>query len=210
MISWINSLIACDPLLLGDNTSLPWNILCDPPYHSLGISNGIACYSETKSGSTAVYFCLKCGFTTIKGYSTRTCLLNGSWTGSIPRCNCNDIIVSHNIVDNNDTCIPNVTSIVSTNFSNGNQGNVNIEKIPWFFGVTITSGALFVSFIVGTIILVGLLIATCASKRQLQLELQQLKDTMNPIYEDINLNTDENIAYSTATVTTYYIPQGDS
>ena len=196
MISWTNSLIACDPLLLGDNTSLPWNISCDPPYHSLGISNGIACYSETKSGSTAIYFCLECGFTTIKGYSTRTCLLNGSWSGSIPQCNCNIDMVAHNVVDNNDTCIPNVTSIVSTNFSNCNPGDVNIARSPWFFGVTVTSGALFVSFIIAAIVVIGLLIVTCTSKRQLHLELQRLKEAMNPIYEDIDLNTDKNIAYS--------------
>ena len=114
-------------------------------YDSLGISNGIACYSETKSGSTAVYFCLKCGFTSIKGYSTRTCLLNGSWTGSIPQCNCNcnHDIIAQNVTDNDDTCIPNVTStIVSTNFSDRNPGNVEIVKSSWFFGVTITFGVL--------------------------------------------------------------------
>ena len=113
-------------------------------YHFLGISNRIACYSETKSGTTAVYFCLMCGFTSIKGYSTRTCLLNGSWTGSIPQCNCNcnHDIVTQNVTDNDDTCIPNVTSTirVSTNFSDRNPGNVKIVKSPWFFWVTITFG----------------------------------------------------------------------
>ena len=190
--------IACDPLLLGDNTSLPWNISCDPPYHSLGISNGIACYTETKSGSTAVYFCLKCGFISIKGTSTRMCLLNGSWTGSIPQCNCNDDVVAHNAVDNNDTCIPNATCTMLTNVSscNSNPDSVNIVKTSWFFGVTLTSSAVLVSFIIGMVVLIGLLIATCASKRQLQLEFQQLKETMNPIYEDIDPNTSRNVAYS--------------
>ena len=197
-----NFFVACDPLLLGDNTLLPWNISCDPPYHSLGISNGIACYTETKSGSTAVYFCLQCGFTSIKGSSTRTCLLNGSWTGSIPQCNCDDDVngVVHNTTNNNDThtCIPNTTCTMLTNFSscNSNAGSVNIVKTSWFFGVTVTSSAVFVSFIIAAVILIGLLVATCISKRQLQLELQQLKETMNPIYEDIDPNTSRNVAYS--------------
>ena len=186
-------LIACDPLLLGDNASLPWNISCHPPYYSLGVGNGIACYSDSiRSGSTAVYFFLKCGFTTIKGSSTRTCLLNGSWTGSIPQCNCSDDIVIHDVVDNNGTCVPNVTSVVVTNFTDRNPGN--IVKSPLFFGVITTSGALFVSVVIGTIIFIGL-IASCTSKRQLQLELQRLKETTFPIYEDSDLNTDKNVAY---------------
>lgn len=128
----------------------------------------------------------------MKGSSTRTCLLNGSWTGSIPQCNCSDDIVTHNVIDNNDTCIPNVTSIVLTNFSDCNPDN--IVKSPLFFGVITTSGALCVSIIFGTIILIGL-IASWASKRQLQLELQRIKETTYPIYEDIDLNTDNNVAY---------------
>ena len=80
-----------------------------------------------------------------------------------------------------------------TNFTDCNPGN--IVKSPLFFGVTTTSGALFVSVIIGAIILIGL-IASCNSKRQLQLELQRLKETTYPIYEDIDLNTDKNVAYS--------------
>lgn len=51
-------------------------------------------------------------------------------------------------------------------------------------------------FIIGTTVVIGLLVATCISKRQLQLELQQLKETIGPIYEDIDPNTDTNVAYS--------------
>ena len=109
----------------------------------------------------------------LKGYSTRTCLLNGSWTGSIPQCNCNcnhDIVaqnVSYIYTDSDDTCIPNGTStIVSTNFSDRNPGNVDIVKSPWFFGVTITFGVLFMGFIIRTTVVIGLLVATCISKRQ--------------------------------------------
>ena len=136
----------------------------------------------------------------VDSLSTRTCLLNGSWTGSIPQCNCNcsHDIVTQNVTDNDDTCIPNVTStIVSTNFSDRNPGNVEIVKSPWFFEVAITFGVLLMGFIIGATVVIGLLVATCISKRQLQLELQQLKETIGPIlYEDIDPNTDTNVAYS--------------
>ena len=71
-------------------------------------------------------------------------------------------------------------------------------KIPWCFGVTITFGILFMGFITAATVVIGLLVATCISKRQLHSELQQLKETlsMGPIYEDIDLNTDRNVAYS--------------
>ena len=81
---------------------------------------------------------------------------------------------------------------MSTNYSDSNPGNV--AKSPFLFGVTITSGALLVSTIIGIIVMIGL-IASCVSKRRLQLELQQLKDTMDPIYEDVELNTNANVAY---------------
>ena len=73
---------------------------------------------------------------------------------------------------------------------------MQIVKSPWFFGVTITFGVLLMGFIIGTTVVIGLLVATCISKRQLQLELQQLKETIGPIYEDIDPNTDTNVAYS--------------
>ena len=69
-------------------------------------------------------------------------------------------------------------------------------KSPWFFEVTITFGILLMGFIIGTTVVIGLLVATYISKRQLQLELQQLKETIGPIYENIDLNTDTNVAYS--------------
>lgn len=105
-------------------------------------------------------------------------------------------MAAHNIVDNNDTCIPNVTSMISTNFSDSNPSNVKVDTVnsPLLFGVTVTSCTSFVSFIIGAIV-IGLLVVTCASKRQLQLELRQLKETVNPIYEDIDLNTNRNVAY---------------
>ena len=69
-------------------------------------------------------------------------------------------------------------------------------KSPWSFEVAITFGVLLMGFIIGTTVTIGLLVATCISKRQLQLELQQLKETIGPIYEDIDPNTDTNVAYS--------------
>jgi hypothetical protein len=82
------------------------------------------------------------------------------------------------------------------NFSDNNPGNADIVKSPSFLGVTITFGVLFMSFIIGATVLVGLLVVTCTSKRQLQLELQQLKETIGPIYEDIDPNISRNVAYS--------------
>ena len=69
-------------------------------------------------------------------------------------------------------------------------------KSPWFFEVAITFGVLLMGFIIGITVVIGLLVATCVSKRQLQSELQQLKETIGPIYEDIDPNTDTNVAYS--------------
>lgn len=85
---------------------------------------------------------------------------------------------------------------MSTNFSDRNPGNADIVKTPWCFGVTITFGILFMGFITAATVVIGLLVATCISKRQLHSELQQLKETVGPIYEDIDPSTDRNVAYS--------------
>jgi hypothetical protein len=106
-------------------------------------------------------------------------------------------MAAHNVVDSNYTCIPNVTStIVSTNVSDRNPGKADIVKSPWFLGITITFGVLFFSFIIGATVLIGLLVATCTSKRRLQLELQQLKVIMNPVYEDLDIESNTNKNFS--------------
>ena len=88
--------IACNVTELGDNTSLLSNVSCDSPFNSVGIKDGLACYRNADVGSTAIYFCLECGFSTVQGLSTRTCLPNGSWTGQIPQCQCDTGITPTN------------------------------------------------------------------------------------------------------------------
>ena len=79
---------ACNPTELSDGTILPDVVKCDSPFFSLGIRNGIACYSGVDVGSIAVYFCLNCGFNTLKGSSVRKCMDDGNWNGTIPLCDC--------------------------------------------------------------------------------------------------------------------------
>ena len=189
---------ACDPLLLGDNTSLSGNMSCDSPYHSLGIDNGIACYSGISIGSSAFYYCLKCGFTTIKGTSVRTCLPNGSWNGSIPQCNCDIHAAEPNYNDSESESLDATsrTVLVITKYLDNELG-----KNQLFYGIYATSGALLVGIVI-IIIVLSLLIAFASSKRKLKRELHELQERVNPIYEDVDFNPKTNTAY----IPTYSYP----
>ena len=57
---------------------------CGAALHTLGIRNGFVCYDNIDVGATAVYSC-SCDSRVL---SIRTCLLNGSWSGTIPQCEC--------------------------------------------------------------------------------------------------------------------------
>lgn len=49
------------------------------------------CYSGTRVGSTAVYFCYDCGYNPLPqttGSLFRTCGKQGQWNGTIPVCEC--------------------------------------------------------------------------------------------------------------------------
>ena len=82
-------IIGCNPHQLSDDTPLPTGVGCGAPMHSLGISNGIVCYSGIDTGAVAVYSCFSCASGIIeRSPSFRTCLPNGSWNGIIPRCEC--------------------------------------------------------------------------------------------------------------------------
>ena len=81
-------IIACNPGGLGDG-SVP-NVTCGDSYMTVGIKNGLACYTGTEVGSTATYYCFNCGFNTLTktGSLIRRCNASGEWNGNIPQCDC--------------------------------------------------------------------------------------------------------------------------
>ena len=79
---------ACNPSELGDGTSLPDGLLCDAPLLTMGIKNGVICYSSSDIGATAIYSCLNCGVHNLNKVPVRSCLPDGSWNGSFPECSC--------------------------------------------------------------------------------------------------------------------------
>ena len=48
------------------------------------------CYNGVNIGSNAIYFCSSCSLSLppINHVSVRTCMENGTWDGSIPKCTC--------------------------------------------------------------------------------------------------------------------------
>ena len=83
--------LACNPTDLADGAPTPDNIVCRPPFSTVGLKGGIACYMSTKVGAHAFYMCLKCGVESLDGSPFRTCLMNGNWSGDIPQCTCGKI-----------------------------------------------------------------------------------------------------------------------
>ena len=81
----------CNPNQLSDGVSIPNSNVCGNFHSALGIENGIVCFSGTKVGSTAIYYCNDCGYKKLikSGQSlVRSCKHNGKWNGSIPNCKC--------------------------------------------------------------------------------------------------------------------------
>ena len=67
------------------------DLLCpSASYTMLGIENGIVCYSGIDIGSTAIYYCLKCGYQEIMTPESliRRCNESGQWEGTVPMCEC--------------------------------------------------------------------------------------------------------------------------
>ena len=77
----------CNPQQLSDDRDMVASDVtmgCGAALHTLGTRNGIVCYDNIDVGASAVYSC-SCDSRVI---SIRTCLLNGSWSGTIPQCEC--------------------------------------------------------------------------------------------------------------------------
>ena len=84
--------VACNPDQLSTGVSVPDDVTCGASYSALGIENGFVCYSGTKVGSTAMYYCFDCGYNSMKKSMDsliRICGQQGQWNGTIPQCDCN-------------------------------------------------------------------------------------------------------------------------
>ena len=66
----------CSELVSGSGTCLDSG--------TLSIRNGMVTYGSVSIGSKATYQCVD-GFS-LSGVSTRTCLVDGSWSDSLPTC----------------------------------------------------------------------------------------------------------------------------
>ena len=78
----------CDESQLSDGTALSDDIHCGLPLLTAGIRNGLVCYTGTGIGATATYHCFNHGLVVSgsSAYTVSTCLPNGTWNGTIPRC----------------------------------------------------------------------------------------------------------------------------
>ena len=78
----------CDESQLTDGTVLSDGVHCGLPLLTAGIRNGLVCYTGTGISATATHHCFSHGFVVSdsSAHSVRTCLPNGSWNGTVPRC----------------------------------------------------------------------------------------------------------------------------
>ena len=90
-IQLLVNIIECNPNQLSNSVSIPNSNVCGSFHLALGIENGIVCFSGTKVGSTAIYYCNDCGYKKLMKSAqslVRSCKPNGQWNGSIPNCKC--------------------------------------------------------------------------------------------------------------------------
>ena len=77
----------CDESQLTDGTVLSDGVHCGLPLLTASIRNGIVCYTGTSIGAIAIHHCFNLGFAvSSSAHSVRTCLPNGTWNGTMPRC----------------------------------------------------------------------------------------------------------------------------
>ena len=74
----------CDAKKLGTK---PYEAECDEESSSFGIAGGSVCFNGATVGSAATYSCLNCGYT-LQGSDTRRCLMDDTWSGRTPLCDC--------------------------------------------------------------------------------------------------------------------------
>ena len=83
------NIIACSSDDLSDGALEALDgVSCDAPLSTLGIKNGIVCYSSTDVGATAVYLCTDCSIRSMRRVTVRICMEDGGWNGTIPDCDC--------------------------------------------------------------------------------------------------------------------------
>ena len=85
----INQLVDGEIINLSDESG----IQCGLPLFTAGITKeGVVCYTGTHVGAIAMYHCFDCGFNQASSgpNQVRTCMLDGTWNGTAPRCGCND------------------------------------------------------------------------------------------------------------------------
>ena len=195
--SYLIQFTVCNPTVLGNAPMLPMDVKCEAPFHSLGVENGIACYSGTEIGSVAFYSCLHCGLSGImNGTSVRVCTENGVWNGSTPRCSCKLqtseplYIISYLLL----LIYSSLKLNLSLGISEGNASNLVLT--------TALSIAL-VALIVTVSISVACSIAACILAKD-RAKFKRQFEAKCIIYEEIDIkgqslshmNTTENVAYA--------------
>ena len=177
----------CDLAELSDDTQVPNGVSCATPLEnmSLGIQDGVVCYTGSSVGSTAAYYCLSCDQKSIalKRETLRLCTANGSWDGDIPRCTCKNTIHSQ-------ACPLYVT------FLSGFSNQLCLSGL--FIGIAVVSNVLLIAIITTVLVIVVV-------KRKMHKEPDNVS-TSQVIYEDIpsvsnqlkTIDTESNAAYISA------------
>ena len=153
---------------------------------ALGIENGIVCFSGTKVGSTAIYYCNECGYKTLLNSAEsliRSCEHNGQWNGSIPNCNCTSKSWPS-------CCSPIILFIPGVIGSNP-------ELLYGVFG-----GVVVIIILTVIMCFTVAIIALIRAKAKLKVKLEQAGGSENRVYEEIhqmsptNMDTTDNVAYA--------------
>ena len=80
-------------LIDGEIVDLSDGTQCGLPLFTIGMKDGVVCYTGTHVGAIATYHCFDCGFSYQRSFGAnqvRTCMLDGTWNGTVPHCDCID------------------------------------------------------------------------------------------------------------------------